>query len=187
MIARIQEKRSQGGLFAFIDLLFLLVAFMVLMIFFMQLKRTSAEVELEEVQQRLEAAEETRSTLEEQLERLAPVIEKFMVRESREAEKRRAAAAKEIRKKSRAYAKLSYIIGKDGTIGYNGRVYTMAQFRVLVENLRKDKWVAFRATASPDTPFGTVVAQRRILLENSGEFDTYWDNLGSPDEPDPDK
>ena len=179
MSGRMVEKHSQGGLFAFIDLLFLLVAFLVLMIFFMQLKKASAEVELEQVQERLEAAEETKSVLEETLERLAPVIEQFTVRESREAEKRRAAAAKEIRRKSRTTARLNYSIEQDGSIRYNDRSYTMAQFTRLVEELRKDQWISFRATASPDTPFGTVVAQRRILLENSGEFDTYWDNLAT--------
>jgi len=182
MIVRTQESKSQGSLFAFIDLLFLMVAFLVLLIFFMQLKKTSAESELENVQRELEESTQKQSALEETLNRLAPVLEQFTVRQHREAEKRRAAAAKEIRRRSRATERVVYTISKDGTVVYNNRVYTLAQFKVLIDNMRKTKWIRFRGTATPDTPFGLVVAQRRVLLENSNEFDTYWDNLTTPQE-----
>ncbi|MCZ6534156.1 MAG: hypothetical protein O7A08_14485, partial [SAR324 cluster bacterium] len=63
-------------------------------------------------------------------------------------------------------------------IFYRNEQYSLAGFKEqVVDRLRKDNWVAFHALAAPATQFGKVVAFRRKLLKNSGEFDTYWDNL----------
>jgi len=53
----------------------------------------------------------------------------------------------------------------------------------VVDPMREDHWIAFRAFAQPGTPFGTVVQARRKLLEGQNEFDTYWDNLTNKPEP----
>lgn len=174
----VEEKRSQGPLIAFIDLLFLLVAFLVLVLFFMQMNKTDAEVELERVQEKLAVVEEKKTALEETLSRLAPVIEQFTLQKRKEAERRRAEAARELRRRQRSTVMLRYHIESDGMIRYDERRYTLEQFRrEVVEELRRKHWIAFRAFAEGETPFGTVVAFRQALLKDSNEFDTYWDNV----------
>jgi len=174
------EKRTQVSLFSFIDLLFLLVAFLVLVIFFMQIRKSAAEVELEKVQQKLSVVEEKKSAIEDTLTRFAPVIEQFTIQKKKEIEKRQAMAAREIRKRRRTTVKLNYNVDAVGKIIYGGKSYTLERFKSeVVEKLRKEHWIAFRAYAEPETPFGTVVNFRAALLSGSGEFDTYWDNLTS--------
>lgn len=175
-----QEKRSQGPLFAFIDLLFLLVSFLVLVLFFVQLKKTEAQEQLEQVQQKLAVSEKRKSAIEETLAKMAPVIEQFTVKSKRELGRRRAREARAIRRRSRTTVKIEYGIEKDGRIRYKEKSYTVGEFNTkVVTFLRKDNWIAFRAFAGPKIPFGVVVDFRRKLLKNRGEFDTYWDNLRS--------
>ena len=176
------EKKSQGGLFAFIDLLFLLVAFMVLVIFFIKNVKSEAEVRLESAQDKLATLEQEKSALDEALSKIAPLLDQFNIQQHKEAERRRALAARDLRRKARDKIKLSYRIAPDGTIFHRGKSYTMENFKAqVVDKLREDKWIAFRAYASPETSFGTVVRFRGKLLKNSGEFDTYWDNVTSKD------
>ncbi|HKJ92745.1 MAG TPA: hypothetical protein VJ957_06235, partial [Longimicrobiales bacterium] len=62
--------------------------------------------------------------------------------------------------------------------------YTLGTFLAqVVAPLRKDHWVAFRAYAAPQTPFGSVIEQRQVLLKDSNEFDTYWDNVTREEQP----
>lgn len=173
------EKKSQGGLFAFIDLLFLLVAFMVLVIFFIKNIKSETEVRLESAQDKLATLEQEKSALDEALAKIAPLLDKFAINQYKEAERRRALAARDLRRKSRDKIKLSYRISADGTIMHRGKNYTPEEFTQVVDELRKDKWIAFRAYANPETPFGAVVNFRKKLLKSSGEFDTYWDNVTS--------
>lgn len=174
----VEEKRSHGPLFAFIDLLFLLVAFMVLVLFFMQMEKTTTVEKLEQVQEKLADVVEEKSAFEETLAQLAPLIEQFTVRNLKETEKRRAASAKELRRRSRTTTRLIYQVEKDGSIRYRGTLYSLKRFKnIVVATLRKSHWIAFRAQATPETPFGLVVSHRKAVLENSNEFDTYWDNL----------
>ena len=65
----------------------------------------------------------------------------------------------------------------DGKIVATGGGIQVAEGDKYLRLLRKDRWIAFRAFAGPQTPFGTVVRLRRRLLKGSGEFDTYWDNV----------
>ncbi len=178
MISVVEEKRSQGPIIAFIDLLFLLVAFLVLILFFVKTNKSEAEVRLKSTEQQLAKVQEEKTTIQTTLAEFAPIIEKFAVMERKEALRRRALAARDQRRKARRTIKIDYRIHKDGSIAYDGRTYTLDGFKTeVVDKLRKDKWIAFRAYAGSDTPFGQVVAYRRRLLKNSGEFDTYWDNL----------
>ena len=109
---------------------------------------------------------------------MAPIIEQFTLQKSREVEKRRVADAKEIRRKSKTTKKVNYRIEKNGDINYKGRLYSLSRFKTeVVEKLRNNHWIAFRALASSETAFGMVVNYRHSLLENRNEFDTYWDNL----------
>lgn len=173
-----EERRATGPLFAFIDLLFLLVAFLVLVLFFVQFRKSEAQVKLEQVQEKLAVSEEERSAIEKTLETLTPLIEQFTLKNNRELERRRAREAREIRRRRRTTVKVEYRIEKGGGIEYEGRRYTLEAFKKgVIQKLRKDNWIAFRAYAAPETAFGTVVQFRRDLLESSGEFDTYWDNL----------
>ena len=178
MILNQSGPRSQAALFAFIDLLFLLVAFLVLFLIFMKTEKTEDQVEVETVQQRLATMEKEKSAIEAALAKLSPLIEQFALQEKKEVRRRQALAAREIRRKRRGMVKLSYRVEQDGTIVYENRKYTLEGFRrEVVEPLRKSSWLAFRAFAPPETPFGVVVRFRRRLLEKAGEFDTYWDNL----------
>jgi hypothetical protein len=173
-----EQRRSHGALFAFIDLLFLMVAFLVLVLFFMKTEKTEAQVELETVQERLATVEKERSAVEAALSKLSPLVEQFALQERKEIQRRRALAAREIRRKLRATVRVSYRIERDGSIIHEGQRYSLEQFkRQVVDEFRKSKWLAFRAFATPETPFGRVVLSRRRLLKEAGEFDTYWDNL----------
>ena len=182
MIFIAEEKRSQGGLFAFIDLLFLLVAFMVLVLFFIKNIKSEAEVRLESAQTKLATLEQEKSALDEALSKIAPILDKFALQQQKEVERRRALAARDLRRRSRDKIKISYRIAPNGKIDFRGGIYTVEEFKArVVKELRKDKWIAFYAYASPKTTFGTVVNFRKKLLKNSGEFDTYWDNVTSKD------
>lgn len=177
-----EERKSQGGLFAFIDLLFLLVAFMVLVIFFIKNVKSETEVRLESAQDKLATMEQEKSALDEALSKIAPLLDKFAIQQHQNAERRRALAARDLRRKARDKINLSYRIAQDGNILHRGKTYTLDVFKAqIVDKLRGDKWIAFRAYASPETSFGTVIRFRKKLLKNSGEFDTYWDNVTSKD------
>jgi hypothetical protein len=173
------EKRSQGPLVATIDLLFLLLCFFLLIIFFMQQNKNAAQSQLEAAQQTLaRVTGEEQPNVSKVLEKLEPVLQTFMVKQKEEAEKQRQLAAREIRRLQRETVKVNYTVLPGNRVVYEGRELSVAAFKAQVlDVLRQDKWVALRAMAEPQTPFGEVVANRRVVLENSGEFDTYWDNV----------
>ena len=173
------EKRSQGPLVATIDLLFLLLCFFLLIMFFQQKNKSSAEAQLEAAQQTLaRVTGEPPANVPKMLQTLEPVLQTFMVQQRQEAERQRELVARELRRQERETVKLSYHILPGNRVVYEARAYSMADFKAkVVDPLRADKWIAFRALARPETPFGEVVAGRRVLLDNSGEFDTYWDNV----------
>lgn len=178
MILNEARPRSLGPLFAFIDLMFLLVAFFTLLLFFMRGQQVEAERELERTQQRLEAAEQERSLVMAAAAKLEPLFDKFMAQQRVEAERRRELAARETRRRGREALRIEYRIGGAGNILYRQQSYSVERFRAeVVAPARRTRWIAFRAYADPETPFGTVVESRRRLLEDSGEFDTYWDNV----------
>ena len=62
MALRAEEKRTQGHLFAFIDLLFLVVAFFILVLFFVRDRQVEAVAAMEKVQEKLAAAGEERTS-----------------------------------------------------------------------------------------------------------------------------
>ncbi len=171
-------RNYQGHLFAFVDLLFLLLAFLVLVLFFIKTERSSSQVELEQVQDRLATVEKEKSAVKATLAKLAPMIEQFALQERREVEMRRALAAREMRRRKRGTVRVTYRIRADGTIIHEDQEYDLQRFKAeVVDRYRAGHWVGFRAFAGASTPFGTVVRYRRKLLEGAGEFDTYWDNL----------
>ena len=177
MIFSRSEKRSTGPLFAFIDLLFLIVAFFTLLIFFTDSKRSEAEAQLETAQQKLANVADERDVYKSTMANLGPLMDQFMGQQRQQAERRRRMAARDVRRRQRPRVKLTYQIFENGQIVHEGRSYTLADFKQKVTDpLRKTSWVAFRAFALPETPFGAVVRSRRVLLEGQGEFDTYWDN-----------
>lgn len=187
MILNESRPRSLGPLFAFIDLMFLLVAFFTLLLFFMRGQKVEAERQLERTQQRLEAAEQERSLVAAAAAKLEPLFDRFMAQQRVEAERRRELAAREARRRGRETLKLEYRIGRAGEILYRQQSYSVERFRAeVVAPARRTQWIAFRAYADAETPFGTVVESRRRLLDDAGEFDTYWDNVtreAAPREP----
>ncbi|MDH4249196.1 MAG: hypothetical protein OEW39_15430, partial [Deltaproteobacteria bacterium] len=76
-----EEARSTGALVAFIDLLFLLVAFFILLLFFMQNSRQMSEERLKTVQQSLQRITGETIEVEKALEKLEPLLERFMVQQ----------------------------------------------------------------------------------------------------------
>ncbi|MDH5751405.1 MAG: hypothetical protein OEZ59_03180 [Deltaproteobacteria bacterium] len=175
-----EEKRSAGPLIAFIDLLFLLVAFFILLLFFIQHSQQASEERLEVVSEALKRLTGEEVEVEEALERLEPLLERFKAEEQKAAELEQARLAKEQRRRSRTKVRLLYNIGADGRVQHQGHSYTVDEFLgQVVAPLRLKHWVSFRAYASPETPFGEVVRSRRRMLKDSNEFDTYWDNLDS--------
>jgi len=172
------EQRYQGSLIAFIDLLFLLVAFFTLLLFFVMQKQEVTEQRLERTQQELAAVEEEKGLIEAAVDKLEPFMQQFLAQQRAEAEKRREAAARELRRRQRTTVRVTYYVTESGRISYEGTEYDQEAFlRQVVAPLRREHWIAFRAFAHAETPFGEVVRARRVLLENSSEFDTYWDNL----------
>lgn len=180
----LDEKKSQGPLIAFIDLLFLLVAFFILILFFVQNEKTKTEATLENIKENLAEVDMQHSTTTEVLNALGPMVEKFVEQKKREAEKERELSAKDLKKQSKGTIKVTYRLTSEGNIIFDNKTYSLKDFKQkIVRQLRKHKWVAFRAYASPETPFGKVVELRKILLENRGEFDTYWDNTSERAKP----
>jgi hypothetical protein len=173
------EKRSQGPLVATIDLLFLLLCFFLLLLFFLEQNKSKAEAQLEAAQQTLaRVTGEPAADVPKALQALEPVLQTFMVQQRQEAARQRELAARELRRQERETVKLNYHILPGSRVIYQERAYSVADFKArVVDPLRAERWIAFRALARPETPFGEVVASRRVLLENSGEFDTYWDNV----------
>jgi hypothetical protein len=178
MIIAPQEKRSQGPLIAFIDLLFLLVAFFTLLLFFIQQSRVVSEQKLAVVQKSLSRIIGQEVDVPQAVKRLEPLLERFMAREEQQAEQRKQEAAREERRKQRTTFRLVYTLLPAGKVIYEGRTLDLAAFKSeVLDPLRRTHWVALRAYADPQTPFGLVVESRAILLQDSNEFDTYWDNV----------
>ncbi len=178
MIVAPEERRSQGPLIVFIDLLFLLVAFFVLLLFFIQERHQLSDRQLEAVQESLARITGEEVNVPEALETLELVVERFLTAREEELERERIVAARKRRRAERERVRLEYRIDDDGRIVHEGRRYTpLAFLEAVVVPLRKSKWVAFRAYADRETSFGTVVDTRRVLLQDSNEFDTYWDNV----------
>ncbi|MDH4224690.1 MAG: hypothetical protein OEW12_03485 [Deltaproteobacteria bacterium] len=176
------DSRSQSALIAYIDLLFLLVAFFILVLFFIQQKSTRVEQKLEAAQEKLEQTQIEKTAIEKAIKTVEPMMEHFLVIKDKEIEKRRVQMAREKRKAQKNTEVVEYKVAKNGTIIYQGQVYTLDEFHQrVVDPKRKTKWLAFRALASPLTPFGQVVNIRNTVLKNQGEFDAYWDNLSGND------
>jgi Ni/Co efflux regulator RcnB len=183
------EKRSWGPLIATIDLLFLVVAFFALLLFFVQQQKQNAVAQLEQVQATVSGGGEAPSAPDAaqpasaaataaDSQQLIARLQHLMELQGQETERQRERQAREERRGRRETSKLEYQVLPGGRIGYQGHSYAPADFRrQVVQPLRDAHWVALRAYAPQQTPFGDVVASRRLLLENGGEFDTYWDNV----------
>jgi hypothetical protein len=178
MIIAPEERSTRGPLFAFIDLLFLLVAFFTLLVFFIQQRQQLTSTQIETVQQQLARVTGEEVDVPQALETLERVVERFIATREVEEQREREAAERLARRATRGTVRLEYTITPDGRIRHEGRSYDAEAFvRAVVTPLRQEHWLAFRAYAAPQTPFGTVVAHRQALLRDSNEFDTYWDNL----------
>jgi hypothetical protein len=173
------ERKSWGPLIATIDLLFLVVAFFVLLLFFVQRDREQARVKLEQVQESLAGAmPATAQTEEARGNAMVELVDRLMALEKKDQDKQAQAQSRDERQRQRKTVRVNYQVLPGGRILYEGQAYSPQEFRShVVGPLRKGSWLAFRAYASPLTPFGEVVATRKLLLESGGEFDTYWDNL----------
>jgi hypothetical protein len=178
MIIAPEEKSSRGPLIAFIDLLFLLVAFFTLIIFFLQQRHQLTETQIKMVQERLAQVTGEQVNVPQALQTIQQAVNQFVATQQAQQAQEREAAARRERKAKRETVRLEYTLGANGRIVYQGRRYDVAGFLAqVVAPLRKDHWVAFRAYAAPQTPFGLVIEQRQKLLQDSNEFDTYWDNV----------
>ena len=161
------EKRSQGPLVSFVDLLFLLVAFFTLLLFFVQQQRTEAVQELELTQERLEVLE--------------PFMEQITTLRETQDKKRRREQERELRRAAKDRVRLEYHVLENGVIRYEGGSMTLERFLgEVLAPLRERHWVSLRGYSHPETPFGTVIETRSRLLRDQGEFDTYWDNVTRP-------
>lgn len=161
------EKRAQGPLVSFVDLLFLLVAFFTLLLFFVQQQRTEAVQELEQTQERLEALE--------------PFMEQITTLRETQDKKRRREQERELRRAAKDRVRLEYHVLENGVIRYEGGSMTLERFLgEVLAPLRERHWVSLRGYSRPETPFGTVIETRSRLLRDQGEFDTYWDNVTRP-------
>ena len=173
-----EEKRTNGALLTFIDLLFLMIAFFTLLLFFMQNSKQLSEERMKTVQRSLQRLTGEEMEVEKALEKLEPMLERFMIQQKEQVEEEKQREAKELRRRAKTTKRLPYSIDRMGIVTYQGNQYTLRQFlRDVVTPLRKTHWIAFRASVTSSTPYGEVVKIRGILLENSNEFDTYWDNL----------
>lgn len=173
------ERKSWGPLIATIDLLFLVVAFFTLLLFFVQKEREQARVQLERVQGSLSAGlPEGIVNPEARGNAMVKLVERLMAIQKEEKDREVMLERQEERRQLRGTVRIDYEVLPGGRIVYEGRAYTPLKFRSqVVLPQRRSSWLAFRAHAAPETPFGEVVATRKLLLENGGEFDTYWDNL----------
>jgi hypothetical protein len=173
------ERKSWGPLIATIDLLFLVVAFFTLLLFFVQKERAQTQVRLNQVEESLAAALPPSAETEEQRgNALVTLVERLMTVQKAEQLREVQAQQREERRKTRPTMRVNYQVLPGGKILYDGQTYTPAEFKAhVIDPSRQGSWLAIRAHAPPETPFGEVVAMRKLLLENGGEFDTYWDNL----------
>lgn len=172
------ERKSWGPLIATIDLLFLVVAFFTLLLFFVQRERQQAEYQLSRVQESAGTLSMAAESAETRGNALVTLVERLMTLQKEDQDRQVQVQRQEERRRTRATVRVNYEVRPDGRIVYEGKAYAPREFRSqVVVPLRKDRWLALRAHAPPDTPFGEVVATRKLLLENGGEFDTYWDNL----------
>ncbi len=178
MIIASEEKKSQGPLIVFIDLLFLLVAFFVLLLFFIQSRQDISEKEMEQVEQSLARIVGEEVNLSKALSQLETIVDQFLSEQKQDLERQRQLARRRQRKAKRKSVRLEYNITPAGIFRYEGRTYAPGEFMAKVVNpLREKNWITFRGYASPETPFGKVIETRRLLLKDSNEFDTYWDNI----------
>jgi hypothetical protein len=173
------ERKSWGPLIATIDLLFLVLAFFTLLLFFVQKEREQARVKLERVEGSLAAAlPEGIVSPEARGNAMVELVERLMAIQKVEQDRQAKLERQEERRQMRRTVRINYEVLPGGRIVYEGRTYSPSEFRSqVVAPLRRSNWLAFRAYAAAETPFGEVVATRRQLLENGAEFDTYWDNL----------
>jgi hypothetical protein len=186
MIIAPEEKSSRGPLIAFIDLLFLLVAFFTLLLFFVQQRTQLSDQQLESMQQQLQRVTGERVDIPEALETLDRLVDRVVASRESEQERERVLAERQRRRSQREIVRLEYMLAPGGRIAYQGRNYSAQGFLTeVVAPIRKSHWVAFRALAAPQTPFGEVVSHRKLLLQDSNEFDTYWDNVTRPPPPAP--
>lgn len=173
------ERKSWGPLIATIDLLFLVVAFFALLLFFVQQEREQTRVQLNQVQESLAGAmPASAETPAARGNALVELAERLMALDKQDQDRQAQAQRQDERRRVRKTVRVHYEVLPGGRIQFEGRAYTPQQFKSeVVAPMRKDSWLAFRAYAAPQTPFGEVVATRKLLLENGAEFDTYWDNL----------
>ena len=178
MIIATEEKKTNGALIVFVDLLFLLIAFFTLLLFFLQERHRISEKNLDAVEKSLSQITGKEMAIPEALAKLETFVKKYVSEEELAKQRERKLADRRKRRAQRITTRLEYKLEPDGRIRYQNRLYTLAGFRRdVVTPLRRRKWVSFRAFAGPQTPFGLVITSRRFMLRNGNEFDTYWDNV----------
>lgn len=178
-----EEKKTTGNLVAFIDLLFLMICFFVFLLNQTGKKSEVREMFIESVQEQLIKTREKYQSAKKKIEYLQPLAETALqtVEEKKLAEAKR--LAKFRRFQMRPVEILTCHITKVGTIIYQDKEMTTQQFfDEVVSPLRETSWIAFRAYAEPQVPFGMIIEVRKNILKNKGEFDTFWSNLGKQPE-----
>lgn len=180
MIFATEEKKSNGALIVFIDLLFLLIAFFTLLLFFLQERHRISEKDMDAVEKSLSRITGQEMAIPEALVKLETFVKEYVSEQELAKQREQRLANRRKRRAQRATARLEYELEPDGRIRYKDRLYTLARFRnEVVAPLRRRKWVSFRAFAAPQTPFGLVIESRRYMLRDGNEFDRYWDNVTS--------
>lgn len=178
MLIATEEKHSNGTLIVFVDLLFLLIAFFTLLLFLIQERHRISDKNMDAVEKSLSRITGQEMAIPAAIAKLETFVEKYVAERQLAKQREKRLAARRKRRTQRTLIRLEYQIAPDGNILYKNRRYSPVDFqREVVTPLRRKKWLAFRALAHPDTPFGKVVESRRFMLKDGNEFDTYWDNV----------
>ncbi len=165
------EKQSQAALVTFVDLLFLMVAFMVLLLVLIQ-ERSQSIQKFEAVQEALSSVVGRNLSAPETLETLRPALEQLQQQKRRQSQRAQQRA-------TRTTIVVRYALKQNGSILYEGVHYpsTQAFVQKIIAPLRTKHWLGLRASVEADTSFSQVVASRKQILQKRTPFDTYWDNL----------
>ena len=173
-----QEKKTTGNLIAFIDLLFLVVCLFVFLVHQMGKKAEVKEIMVETIKEELLETAEKVQKAREKIAYLQPLAEVAL----KSIEERQKEDAKRIlqlqRFQTRPVMIISYLVTKEGKIVYKNQEWLPEDFfQIIIKPMRKNAWISFRAYAPADVSFGKVIEIRQKMLQEKGEFDTFWSNL----------
>jgi hypothetical protein len=175
-----EEQKSTGALFAYIDLLFLVICFFLLLLTNAGKQSEEQKSEVSIVKEQLKELQKKYILATQRLQILEPLAAKAQAIEKNELHERQIAKARKVRKGRKKVARILYQVLVGEKVQHQGKVISVYYFlNHIINPLRKNSWIALRSSASSSIPFGDVVKIRKILLKDQGEFDTFWSSVGS--------